>query len=119
MLVSLGREASHFAEVARLFPFPGSAHGMRTILDHRDPEIIANFTNGIQVGDVAAHVREHQELGATFTGLGAQIVNIGQPVVTDLDEHGHRTNGMNSARYRCQSVSVGQNFVAGFDPDRP
>ena len=46
-------------------------HGVSTVLDQGDAEFLADLDHGVHVSNVAAHVRQHQELGVALTGLAS------------------------------------------------
>ena len=65
------------------------------------------------IGDVAAHVREQQVLGATRARLRLEIGEIHGQIRRDLDQHMLSARVRDRAWHRRQREGIHQHFVAG------
>ena len=86
MLVGLGTEAGDPAEGPAHSAFPLCAHGVGAILDHGDIPRVANLHDGVHVGDMPAHMGQHQEFGAAALRFGLQVARIEFEIFVDLDQ---------------------------------
>ena len=73
MLVGLRAEAGHLAEIPGAHAIIAGSHRMRAILDHDDAAARAEFGDRRHVGDMTAHVRQHQKASTAGSSLGVEI----------------------------------------------
>ena len=97
---------------------PARAHGVRAVLDDRDAEGVGDVHERAHVGDVPAHVREHQHPGLARLRLAREVVDVDDEVLGHLDQHRRAAGGGDGSRHRRQREAVGQHRLAGSDAER-
>ena len=115
MLVGLRAETPHPAPSARVLTIPLRTHRVGTVLDDGNAVAVANGFNRFQVSNVAAHVRQQKDLGATGCRLKRQIGHIRHVVWRGFDQNRIRTCVGNCTGHRRQREGAGQHFVTGLN----
>ena len=118
VLVGLGGKAPDRAEIARFSAIPAGAHGMRAILDHRDPGGIADLHQPLHVAQMTAHVRDQQHPGPAGLDLRGKVLQIEPQVLVDFHQHRPGAQGGDGAGHGRQGEGIGQHRIARLDPHR-
>ena len=113
VLVGLRAEAGRDPVGAALRLPPPRPHRVRAVLDDRDAERVGGLHEGVHVGDVSAHVREHQHPRLAGLRLAREVVEVDDEVLGDLHQHRLAPRRRDGPRYRRQREAVGQHGLAG------
>ena len=85
------------------------------ILDEDEVVLSHHVHDGVHVGDVPAHVRHQEHLGARSSGLSVEVLGVHAPFTVALHQHGHGPCMLNHAGNGMEGEGVGEDFVAGLD----
>ena len=119
MFVGLRGKGGGTAKIARPDTAPFGPHRMGAIFDQTDIMRGTDFNNAVHIGDMPPHVREQQKLGPTARRFCIQIIQINMIILVNINQHRHTANIMDCARYRRQSIGVGQYLIPTLDAANP
>ena len=115
VLVGLGAEAADCAKGAGGAPVPVRAHGVGTVLDQRDAQVLAQGSDGVQVRYVATHVGEQQHLGATCRCLSFEVGQVDGVIVGHFDQYPTGVGVRDRTRHWRQGEGAAQHRIAALD----
>ena len=118
VFIRLGAETANSAESPALFAAPSRAHRVRGVFDQADGVGPANGQHPIHIGNMTAHMREHQKLNVGIGRLVLQVVEIDGKIRCGFDQQGNTAGVVDGARNRRQGIGITQYFIAVLEARR-
>mmetsp|Transcript_23086 Transcript_23086/g.60765 ORF Transcript_23086/g.60765 Transcript_23086/m.60765 type:complete len:606 (+) Transcript_23086:257-2074(+) len=106
-LGSLRGEARDIGGAAGLDAVPLDAEGVRAVLHHLQVELLRDLVHSLHVGELAAHVCEHQVLGVGRDAL-AHVVRVDHVRLRALDVLGHGAGVVDRRGHGGEREGVGE-----------
>mmetsp|Transcript_17293 Transcript_17293/g.41356 ORF Transcript_17293/g.41356 Transcript_17293/m.41356 type:complete len:276 (+) Transcript_17293:480-1307(+) len=115
--VRLGRVARHDAVEAKLTLTVEDATPMGTVLDQREPVLLADLHDSVHITHPPTHVREQQHLRLRRGSLLLQVVEVHRPRARRLHEHWRRVEAHDCRRQRGEREPIREDLVACLHAD--
>ena len=113
----LAREARNLCAAAELHVVPFDADGVSAVLHHLEVVLLGELVDFVDVGHLAAHVRQHQ-VARVLRDLLLEVLVVHDEAIGRLDVDGRGGRVVDGRGHSGEGEGVGENAVARLDAER-
>ena len=101
--------------VTGMFALVEDTHAVRSVFNQVDTVFLAESQHSVKVADLAAHVGDHEVLGAAILDLLLKIFDVEAETPLSFNVDTHSACVLDSGRNCGEGESIGQHLVARLD----